>query len=352
MTFVELRSDTFTLPTPRMIEAMATAELGDDTYGEDPTVNELERQVADLLGKEAACLVPSGTMGNLASILAHCARGTKAIVGDQSDIYVYEAGGASVCGGVVYHPIANQPDGTLALEDIEAAFPANPADPQFALPSLLCLENPQNRCGGRPLGLDYLADVSALAADRGIPVHLDGARIFNAAIAMGVPASRIARYADSVQMCLSKGLGAPVGSMVAGSGAFVANVRRIRKMLGGGMRQAGVLAAAGLVALADMADRITEDHENARLLAEGLARIPGYAVDPVAPRTNMVFFALTGPGLGIPSFTQAARDKGVLLAGLAPDRVRLATHSGFTKSEVDTTLAALRAIAEQAAAAA
>jgi threonine aldolase len=289
-------------------------------------------------------------MGNLASIMAHCPRGTKAIVGDQSDIYVYEAGGASVCGGVVYHPVANQPDGTIALADIEAAFPGDSDDPQFALPSLLCLENPQNRCGGRVLGLDYLADVSALAAGRGIPVHLDGARIFNAAIAAGVPAAQIARYADSVQMCLSKGLGAPVGSVVAGDTAFVKTVRRIRKMLGGGMRQAGVLAAAGLVALADMADRITEDHENACLLADGLAQIPGYTVDAVDPRTNMVFFKLTGPGLRMPTFTQAARDKGVLLGGLAPDQVRLATHSGVTKSDVDAALAALHTIAEEAAA--
>jgi threonine aldolase len=210
------------------------------------------------------------------------------IVGAESDIYVYEAAGASVCAGVAYHPVANQPDGTLSVADIEAAFPDDPGDPQFSLPSLICLENAQNHCGGRVLPLGYYVEVQALARDRGVPIHLDGSRIFNAALALGVKAADIAAYADSVQFCLSKELAAPAGSMVAGDQRFVEGVRRVRKLLGGGMRQVGVLAAAGLVALDRMTGRLGEDHANAHRLTAGLARLEGVELDRRPVDINMV----------------------------------------------------------------
>ncbi|MFQ3561561.1 GntG family PLP-dependent aldolase [Streptomyces gramineus] len=334
---VELRSDTFTLPTPRMLAEMARAPLGDDVYGEDPTARELEELAAGLLGMEDACFMPSGTMGNLAALLAHCPRGTKALAGAESDIYVYEAGGASYCGGVVVEPVANRADGTMALADIEAAFPEDPEDPQFALPALLCVENPQNRCGGRVLPLEYLAEVRALARSRGVAVHLDGARLFNAALVLGVPVRVIAGYADSVQFCLSKGLSAPVGSMVAGSAEFIRSVRRIRKMLGGGMRQAGVLAAAGLVALKEMTLRLGDDHATACRLAEGLAALPGVVVEPV--ETNMVFFRVDAPGLTQARFMERAWEEGVRLAELGRGRIRAVTHAGVDDADVDRALA-------------
>jgi threonine aldolase len=335
---VELRSDTFTLPTPEMLRAMVSAELGDDVYGEDPTVRRLEALAARLLGKEAGCLLPSGTMANLTSILAHCPRGSKVIVGDESDIYVYEAGGASVCGGVMYHPIRNRTDGTLDLAQVAAAFPPDPHDPQFAPPALLCLENPQNHSGGRVLPMSYMEDAAALARERGISLHLDGARLFNAALALGLPAADIARHADSVQFCLSKGLGAPVGSMVVGGREFVARVRRLRKMLGGGMRQAGVLAAAGIVALENR-QRLNEDHLTARRLADGLARIPGVEVEPAQPRINIVFFRVAMPVAG---FLAAAAAHGVNLAELGPGRIRAVTHVGVTAADIDHTLEVIR----------
>jgi threonine aldolase len=341
--WIELRSDTFTLPTAGMRAAMATADLGDDVYGEDPTTNELEAVSARILGKEAACFLPSGTMANLASILTHCPRGSTAIVGEESDIYVYEAGGASVCGGVMLHPIPHQPDGTLALDTIAAAFPADPGDPQFALPRLLCLENPQNQAGAKVLPLGYLAEAAALAAERGIALHLDGARIFNAALACGVPAAEIARHADSVQFCLSKGLGAPAGSMAAGTAEFVRGVRRVRKMLGGGMRQSGVLAAAGLVALAER-DRLVDDHRMARRLAEGLAKIPGIAVDTADVSTNMVFFRVVDPAWDHRRFLAACRASGLGIAELAHGQIRSVTHRGVDAAAIDRALAVIGAI--------
>lgn len=339
---VELRSDTFTLPTPRMLDEMTKAPLGDDVYGEDPTVRDLEALAAKLLGKDDACFMPSGTMGNLAAILAHCPRGTKALSGAESDIYVYEAGGASYCGGVVVEPIANAADGTMAIADIEAAFPEDPDDPQFALPALLCVENPQNRCGGRVLPLEYLAEIRALANSRGVAVHLDGARIFNAALVLGVPAHTIAAHADSVQFCLSKGLSAPVGSMVAGGTDFITTVRRIRKMLGGGMRQAGVLAAAGLVALRDMTARLGDDHLAAQRLSDGLAALPGVEVEPV--ETNMVFFRVDTPRLTQADFIASAWTEGVRLAELGHGRIRAVTHAGVSEADVDRALAVFRGI--------
>jgi threonine aldolase len=334
---IELRSDTFTLPTQAMLNAMVSAPLGDDVYGEDPTVRQLEQRSAELAGKAAACFMPSGTMANLASIMAHAARGSKILVGAESDIYLYEAGGASVCGGIVYEPLPNQADGTIRLDDLAAGFPADTNDPQFALPALICLENTQNRCGGAVLSLDYLGEVRRLADARRIAVHLDGARIFNAATALEVPVARIAEPADSVQFCLSKGLGAPAGSMAAGSAEFVARVRRIRKMLGGGMRQAGVLAAAGLVALDD-SGRLEEDHANAKRLARGLAGVPGIVVDPEAVQTNIVLFQVADERFTGQAFEAAARQAGLGIGEFGHGRLRAVTHRCVDASDIDAAV--------------
>ena len=267
---IDLRSDTVTRPTPEMRAAMANAEVGDDQYGEDPTVTLLERRSAEVLGKEAAVYVPSGTMGNLSALLAHCGRGDEAIVGDESHILWFESGGASTLGGIPVFPLPTDPRARLAIEDIENAI--RPARAGYPRTGVVCLENTHNRCGGAVLDIEYMRQVREIAHERGVPVHLDGARIFNAAASLGVPAAAIAAEADSVQFCLSKGLAAPVGSLVAGSEAFIQEVRKQRKVLGGAMRQSGVIAAAGVVALETMVDRLPEDHVRARTLAEGLSR--------------------------------------------------------------------------------
>lgn len=334
---IELRSDTFTLPTPAMREAMLHAPLGDDVYGEDPTVRQLERRAAEMLGKEAACFMPSGTMANLTAILAHCRRGTEVLVGDETDIYHYEAGGASVVGGIVYHPVQTQPDGRLLVPDLARAM-RDSDDPQCAAAALICLENTHNRCGGRPLPLDYLSQVAVFAASHGLPVHMDGARLFNAAVAQEVAPAAIARYATSVQFCLSKGLAAPVGSMVAGDGAFIRETRRLRKMLGGGMRQVGVIAAAGLVALEHMVERLADDHRTARQLAYGLASIPGIEVDLATVQTNIVMFRVVDERFTWRAFLEAMADQGVALAELGYGRIRAVTHYGITSDDIDIAL--------------
>lgn len=332
---IELRSDTFTLPTPEMLRAMTTAELGDDVYGEDPTVRELEELAAGALGKEAACLTPSGTMANLTAILAQAPRGSSVLVGDESDIWIYEAGGASVLGGVTYRPVPVRADGRLDADGLAAALPEDRDDPQFALPALVCLENTQNRCGGVVLSVTDMAAVRSFADAHGLAVHLDGARIFNAAVAAGLPVADLARDADTVQFCLSKGLGAPIGSMLAGPAEVVTQVRRVRKLLGGGMRQAGVIAAAGLLAIRT-ADRLADDHANAQQLATGLADLPGVSVEPW-PQTNIVMFRVPQTERVIAGL----RAEGVAVAELGHGRIRAVTHRGVTPSDVDEAVAAL-----------
>jgi len=335
MEWIDLRSDTVTQPTPAMRAAMSRAEVGDDVYGEDPTVNRLQEMAADLSGKEAALFVPSGTMGNLAAILAHCQRGDEMIVGNLAHTFLFEAGGVSALGGVHSRQVPNQPDGSLALEDIRAAIRS--ADPHEPVTTLVALENTHNRCGGVALTPAYTRQVGELAHQHGLRLHLDGARLFNAAVALQVEPKELAQAADSVTFCLSKGLCAPVGSLLCGSSEFIARAHRIRKQLGGGMRQAGVLAAAGLVALETMIERLAEDHARAKRLAEMLAQIPRLALDPGAPQTNMVFCTLQD---GIPQSAAqvaqhlAARRVRVGVAGAR--RFRLVTHYWIRDEDILT----------------
>ena len=330
MTAIDLRSDTVTQPTAEMRRAMFEAAVGDDVFGDDPTVNALERRAAELMGKEAALLVASGTMGNITAILTHTGRGDEVVVGDQAHILQSEVGGAGALAGAVLRPVRNDTRGRIDPREVEALIRSeNVHHPHTAL---VCLENTQNRCGGAALPAAHVAEVAEVAHRHGVAVHLDGARIFNAAVALGVPAAELAAPVDTITFCLSKGLAAPVGSLLCGSAELVARARRNRKMLGGGMRQAGILAAAGLVALETMVDRLAEDHANARLLAEGLARIPGIEIDPATVETNLVFFRVAANAY--PRFTRALDEAGVL-AGASPDRVRMVTHHGIERHHIE-----------------
>lgn len=340
---IDLRSDTVTLPSPEMRRAMAAAELGDDVYGEDPTVNRLQALAAELLGKEAALFVASGTMGNLVALLAHAPRGAKVILGDESHIFNYEQGGAAVVGGLVYHTLPTGRFGELPLERLASAA-QRVDDAHYAPPGVICLENTHNRCGGTIITLDYVAQVRAIADREGLPLHLDGARLPNAAVALGCSLRELAAPFDSVQLDLSKGLAAPVGGVVAGSRAFIARAHRARKLLGGGMRQAGVIAAAGIVALEQMIERLAEDHANARRLAEELATFPDVHIDLETVQTNLVVFRLNPARWTPQRFIAAMREQGVLLGGFGDDRLRFATHYGITRADIDATLLALRRV--------
>ena len=332
---VDLRSDTVTKPTPAMRAAMAAAEVGDDVFGDDPTVNALQERIAALLGSEAALFVPSGTQSNLVAIMSHCQRGDEYIVGQMAHTYRWEGGGAAVLGSVQPQPLAHQADGTLALADIAAAI--KPDDAHFAKSRLMCLEN---TLGGKALPLAYLADATGLARRRGLATHLDGARLFNAATALGGDprqrAREIAQHFDSVSVCFSKGLGAPVGSALCGSRDFIARAHRWRKMAGGGMRQAGVLAAAALHALEHHVERLVEDHANARRLAEGLAGLPGVTVEP--PQSNIVFVDVAVPRAD--GLLDHLKSRGVLATGLY--RLRFVTHLDVDAAGVDRAVAAMR----------
>jgi threonine aldolase len=336
---IDLRSDTVTQPTPAMRQAMAQAPLGDDVYGEDPTVNRLQEMAANMLGKEAGLFVPSGTMGNLAAILAHCQRGDEAILGDKAHTFLFEAGGISALGGVHSHQIPNQPDGTLDLEDIENAI--RPDDPHHPITRLISLENTHNRCGGVALQAGYTRQVGELAHRHNLRLHLDGARLFNAAAALKTSPKELAGPADSVTFCLSKGLCAPVGSILCGSRDFIRRAHRIRKQLGGGMRQAGVLAAAGIVALESMADRLGEDHRRAACLAEGLVTIPGLQIDPGSPQTNMIFLNLTeqSPYSTAQKVAEQLEQRGVRAGVVGSKRFRLVTHYWIDDAAVDQAIA-------------
>jgi len=345
MTMIDLRSDTVTLPTPAMREAMYRAELGDDVYGEDPTVNRLEEMSAERLGKEAALFVVSGTMGNLVSMLTHCGRGDEIIMGDRAHSFVNEQGGISALGGVHVRTVPNLPNGMLDPVDVESAIRAD--DLHYPRTRLICLENTHNLCGGRVLSPAQMATIKEVAERHGLAVHLDGARIFNASVALGIPAKEIAAQADSVQFCFSKGLSAPVGSAICGSIDFVREARRNRKVVGGGMRQAGVIAAAAIVALEQMVDRLAEDHQNARVLAEGLDEIAGLALDPESVESNLVFFGLADPSVDAARLVKGLAAEGVKLSPARGGRFRAVSHYGIERADIDTALAAFRRVMKE-----
>jgi threonine aldolase len=327
MAVIDLRSDTVTQPTPGMREAMQAAELGDDVYGEDPTVNRLEHYLAADLGFEAALFVPTGTMSNLLGLMAHCGRGDEYIVGQQAHTYKYEGGGAAVLGSIQPQPIDGEADGSLDLAKVEAAIKQD--DFHFARTRLLALENTMQ---GKVLPLSYLEAARELCTQRGLALHLDGARLHNAAVKLDVPARQITQYFDSVSVCLSKGLGAPVGSVLCGSTEVIGRARRLRKIVGGGMRQAGMLAAAGLYALQHQVARLAEDHANAERLAAGLREL-GYAVEPV--QTNMVYVQMGDQAGALKAF---CAERGITLSAAA--RLRMVTHLDISPAHIDQVLLA------------
>ena len=340
---IDLRSDTVTKPTLEMRQAMAGAEVGDDVYGEDPTVNRLQEQSAAILGKEEGLFVASGTMANLVAVLTHCGRGDEAIMGRQGHTFLHEVGGISALGGIFPNVIPNQPDGTLAIEDIENAY--REEDIHHPQSRLLILENTQNQCGGLPISAEYMNSAGDLAHELGMALHVDGARIFNAAIALDVTASKLVDSADSVMFCLSKGLGAPVGSVLCGSKRFIKEAKRIRKQLGGGMRQAGIIAAAGLVSLNTMIKRLDEDHIHAAQIADGLKEIKGIGFDKGMPKTNMVFLKLTREVTMSPGeIISKLKDRKILIGQSGKRNFRLVTHNWINDVDIPQIIQGFREV--------
>ncbi|HIN19725.1 MAG TPA: low-specificity L-threonine aldolase [Candidatus Marinimicrobia bacterium] len=333
---IDLRSDTVTLPSDEMRQSIANADLGDDVFREDPTINQLESKSSELFGKEAAIFVPSGTMGNLASILAHCDRGTEIILGDKSHTFLYEGGGISAFGGIHSRQLPNQDDGTLDVEEIKSAIRTE--NDHFPKTSAIGLENTHNMCFGTPLSVEYINSVALIAKENGLKLHIDGARIFNAAVALNVAVKDLVENADSVTFCLSKGLAAPVGSVVCGGEKFIYQVRRNRKALGGGMRQAGILAAAGLLSLNLAESQLLEDHKNAKLLAEGIAQINGLTIDEKKVQTNIIYFGLNSPKLTGSQLVSKMDNRGIKFFEISSNRFRLVTHYGITRDDIEKTL--------------
>ena len=342
---IDLRSDTVTLPTDEMLDAIRHAELGDDVFGEDPTVNRLEKLAAERMGKEAALLVTSGTQANLISLMANAKRGELVILEAESHIYWYEVGSISSVAGLLPWPVKSR-WGALNPKDVEAAI--RPQNIHFPKPSLICLENTHNRHGGTVITPDQIKAVNEVAEAHGLQLYLDGARIFNAAVALRVNVKKFTEYVDNLMFCLSKSLCCPVGSIVVGSTEFIEKARKLRKVLGGGMRQAGIIAAPGIVALEKMIDRLEEDHKNARRLAEGIARIEGIKIDLGTIKTNMVYFDICNLGLSADMFLLKLREKGVLALTIAKDKVRMVTHRGIEKNQVEKTIAAIESLANEA----
>ena len=341
MKIIDLRSDTVTNPTPEMRRAMFEAEVGDDVYGEDPTVNNLEMIAAERMGKEAALFTTSGTQSNLTAVLTHTRHGNEVILGSDAHIFWYEVGGAAALGGVIMHTVPNDRSGRLDPNDVEQAIRGK--NLHYPETTLICLENTHNRCGGAVLTPDYTKEICDLAHTHGLKVHLDGARIFNAAIALGVPVPLLTGNVDSVSFCLSKGLSAPVGSLLCGSKNFVERARKYRKMLGGGMRQAGVLAAAGIVALETMVNRLAEDHANAKRLAQGLARIKGITLYQDDVPTNIVMFALS-PELSTSEFIEALLKSGVKVSSRGGNLFRAVTHRMISSSDIDEAVTLIKTV--------
>jgi len=344
MKIIDLRSDTVTHPTDAMRKAMAAAEVGDDVFGEDPTVDRLEIMAAQKMGKEAALFTVSGTMSNLIAVLTHTRNGNEIILGTEAHIFLNEVGGAAALGGVMVHTVPNDAGGRLPLADIENAI----RDKNIHYPetTLLCLENTQNRCGGAVLTPEYTNQAVELAHRHGLKVHLDGARIFNAAVALGIPAAELAAGVDSVGFCLSKGLSAPVGSVLCGNKDFIERARKKRKMLGGGMRQAGVIAAAGIVALETMVDRLAEDHANARKLEAGLTQIRGITLAQEKIATNIVIFDLV-QSFPVAEFITKLDSHGVKVVRFGNHRLRAVTHRMVSADDIDYALTKIEQVCRE-----
>ena len=344
MEIIDLRSDTMTQPTEVMREAMASAVVGDDVFDEDPTLHRLQEAAADKLGKEAALFMPSGTMGNLVSLLTHCARGDEVILGDRSHIFLNEVGGLSALGGIHPRTVANRDDGTLPLESVETAI--RHGDLHYPPTRVICLENTHNYCYGSPLTPQYMDSIANLAANYSLKVHLDGARIFNASTALGVDVRELTRQADSVMFCLSKGLSAPVGSLICGTREWIERARKWRKMVGGGMRQAGHLAAAGLVALETQIERLVEDHQNAQILAKGLLSLPGIFIEPEKNLTNILFFQFRHPKMSPETFLAEMESRGVKLLLMEGGVFRAVLNRMITREQTEIASQLIRSILE------
>lgn len=338
---IDFRSDTVTQPTEAMRQAMARAEVGDDVLGEDPTVKRLEEIAAERFGKEAALFVTSGTMGNQLAILTHTNRGEEIIVESEAHVYFYEVGGIGALAGVQTRTIRGY-RGTLPVDKVRQAIRLS--DIHFPKTSLICMENTHNRAGGTVTELGQMEEIGALAKEYNISVHLDGARIFNASTALGVGVKELTKDADTVMFCLSKGLAAPVGSVLVGSGNWITKARKWRKMLGGGMRQSGVIAAAGIVALEQMVDRLEQDHVNARKLAEGLANIPGIQMDLGRVQTNIVVADFEGAGMSIPVFLERLKEQGIKAISFGEHLVRFVTHKDIGPEDIETTLSIVQQV--------
>ena len=333
MNFIDLRSDTVTIPTPAMRQAMAEAVVGDDVYGEDPTVNALEEKAASMLGNESALFVSSGTMGNLLAVLVACRRGDEVLMGHSGHTFLHEVGGISALGGIFANTLPNQPDGTLDLEMIEGAVRGE--DIHEPHTKMVIIENTQNQCGGIPIEQTYMQELAAITKKHDLFLHVDGARIFNAAAALGCSTEDLTGMADSVTFCLSKGLCAPVGSVLCGSKEFIRQARSYRKMLGGGMRQAGILAAAGIVALDSMVDRLVEDHRHAAKLAEALSKVHGFSLTKGMPRSNMVFLGVDRAVFpDLDALKEKLKQQKILIGFSGHDEIRLVTHYWIHEEDV------------------
>jgi threonine aldolase len=343
MRVVDLRSDTVTLPTEEMLEAMRTAELGDDVYGEDPTVNRLERLAAEKMGKEAALLTTSGTQANLVSVLSQTKRGDEVVLEGDAHMYYYEVGAFSALGGLIPRLVRGQA-GVMTPRDIETVL--RPPNIHFPPTSLICIENSHNRAGGTVWSPSQTRAVFDFAKDHRLNLHMDGARVFNAAVAQNVDVREFTRYVDTLMFCLSKGLSAPIGSMVVGDSEFIDRARRYRKMLGGGMRQAGIIAAAGIVAIEKMVDRLKDDHANARMLAKGLAEVEGISIDPSRVQTNIVLYEVNGLKMSSDDWVKRLNESGVKAGPLEAGRVRMVTHRGIEKQDIEYTLSVAEKIAK------
>jgi threonine aldolase len=333
--FIDLRSDTVTRPTPAMRKAMAEAEVGDDVFGEDPTVNILQEKVANLLGKEAALFVPSGTMANQLSIKSHTQPGDEVIIESSSHPYNFEGGASAALSGVQFQCLKGV-RGILEAFQIEEAI--RPTDHHFAVTRLVCLENTHNRGGGSIFPLEKMTEIYRLAKSRGLLVHLDGARLWNASVATGIKTQEYAQWADSVSVCLSKGLGSPIGSLVAGSKPFIDRVHRFRKMFGGGMRQVGIIAAAGIYAIEHHLERLKEDHQNAKRLAVGLKEFKGVSIDPRHVETNIVIFDIANAGMTAAQVAEPMKKEGVLIHAFGKTQIRLVTHLDISAEDIEKVL--------------